>query len=517
MESAKNDVAKPILWGCLLAVGMFVGAQLDDELPERLITKEGPQTEIDRLEDVIGFVKSKYGEPLNDKLVSDAAIKSIVNHLDPHSYYLEGSQFDFFNDRVNGDYSGVGIEYKVIADTVYVAKVREGTPADKAGIGAGDVIWSIDSQQVSGNEVPIDDIYSAWKSDEVEILLEVQQRGGHNRVKKNLTKEQISLVSVPIAYMIRDSIGYIKLTRFSSETYREFMEKVETLAGEGLRDLIIDVRDNPGGSLDQTVKIIDQFIEAKDRLLVYLEGTHMPRIEYHSTANVFFRIKDLVVLINENSVSASEILAGSLQDLKRATLVGRRTFGKALVQETFPLDESSAVNLSIGRYYLPSGRHIQRSYDDRLAYDDEPDARRIRGELYVQPKGTADSLSYIVADDGRQLPVGSGVHPDVFVPADSMVISAAWAGLRNRFEDFSFLRLLAMEDDEQLSVLGPDLVEHFLKMQDSPEIDRSDVESRLDSELQRLYYKYQDGELPAAQFELENDLMIKAALQQIAE
>ncbi len=510
VESGKNEVVRPLLWASLLAVGMFVGAQLDDELPEQLISRESKDSGLDRLEDAIGFVKNRYGEPLSEKQVADAGIKSIIEHLDPHSYYLEGNQYDLFNDRINGDYAGVGIEYRVVDDTVIVSWVVKNTPAFSSGIAPGDLIWSIDSLQVSGNSLPLEQIYNAWKSDREEILMGVQKVGERKLVEKRLAKKQIPLPSVPYAYLIEDSIGYIQITRFSSGTYREFMEKVEVLAAEGLQQLIVDVRDNPGGSLDQTVKIIDQFVEAKDQLLVYLEGTHMPRVEYHSTSNVFFRIAELIILINENSISASEILAGSLQDLERATLVGRRTYGKALVQETYKLDNSSAINLSVGRYYLPSGRHIQRSYADRTNYDNEPGLRKTSGELYVDRDWDRDSLTYVTTSTGRQLPVGSGVFPDVFVAADSIETSAIWPGLLNSFKDYSFRQLVSGEVDEGL------LIDAFLQDESSPAVPFEQVKGireQLHQEIRRLSIKYQEGELPAAQFEHADDPVIQAALQ----
>jgi carboxyl-terminal processing protease len=265
--------------------------------------------------------------------------------------------------------------------------------------------------------------------------------------------------------MVEDKIGYIKISRFSSDTYKEFMQKLEKLHDQGLTKLIIDVRRNPGGSLDQVVKILNQLVPERDQLLLYTEGIHTKKVEYKSTGKTFFPLEDIVVIIDEHSVSASEVLAGALQDLGRATIVGRRSFGKGLVQEMYELSDHSAINLTVAKYYLPSGRSIQKSYKDRASYDSELDKRIANGELFHEDSLKLANPESIKAPDGKMRPFGEGIVPDIFVATDSFYYTDFWKKIEKPLYQDAFQYYMknkdkvhdALENDSSLSSLTSEL------------------------------------------------------------
>ncbi len=424
-NNSRYEIWQPLLLAIVLGGGMLLGTKLDDELP--MLSKYTYKTTEDpweELKKVVGFIESRYGDSLNTDSISEAAIRLLVSKLDPHSYYLSGMEYANFQERMTGSYIGIGIDYDIIRDTMVLLKVVPGGPAEQAGLLRGDQILAINDQHVSGQKMLHKETYEIWKKADKKIRLTLKNREGIKYVE--LEKGPVTMPSIPLGVQINNEIGYIKINRFASETYREFMDHLENLTNQGIKDLIIDVRQNPGGSLDQVIKILNQLIEERDALLLYTEGLRTKKVEYKSTGRTFFPVRKIAVIINENSVSASEVLAGSLQDLGRAIIVGRRSFGKGLVQEMYDLSPESAINLTVARYYLPSGRSIQRSYQDRERYDQELHDRIRNGELFRQDtqgnakeKMSNDNLAY-------KLTSGEGIVPDVFVPADSFFFSKTW-------------------------------------------------------------------------------------------
>ncbi len=398
-------MTKPLLWATLLAVGMLVGTQLDDELPAQLVQKR-TSTGLDRLENAIGYVEARYGESIDLNGVTEAMIPKLMDELDPHSYYLDPSHYEQFNERFAGKYKGVGLEYRLLDDTVYVLKALPGSPAAVAQLGLGDQILQVDDVSVSGSKMDDEKLRALWQTDLDSVTLLIKPSQATQSTAVVLERTTVDNSSISLAHMLDEENGYIKIDRFGAQTYADFMRHIERLVPQSLTNLIIDVRGNPGGSLDQTIKIVDQFVTKKGELLAWIEGAHLPKAEFRSTANVFFKIEQICVLVDEHSVSASEVLAGILQDLDRAIIIGRKTYGKALVQETFELDDRSAINLTVGRYYLPSGRHLQRDYSNLEAYK-------------THPESDTTSWSWVVTKDGRKLPVGQGVIPDVEVQESS--------------------------------------------------------------------------------------------------
>lgn len=429
MESSKQrryEIWQPLLLALVLAGGMLLGTRLDDELPNLSKPVFTPKQEDpwDELKKVIGFIESRYGDTLPVDSISDAVIHLLVKNLDPHSYYLSGLEYRGFKERMMGSYVGIGIDYSIIADTMYLLKVMPNSPAERAGLLKGDQIMQVNGDTVSGKGLSAKQAYEIWKKSEDVIKLGIRKNRETHEI--SVEKGPINLYSVPVSTLIDSLTGYIKIDRFASDTYREFMNHLEKLVDQGMQNLIIDVRENPGGSLDQVIKIINQLVDERDQLLLYTEGLHSKRVEYKSTGKTFFPLDKIVVLINENSVSASEVLAGVLQDLGRATIVGRRSFGKGLVQEMYDLTPESALNLTVAKYYLPSGRSIQKSYKNRDEYEHELDERFGNGELFNEDSILIDAGEAMNDTKGKRRPSGEGIVPDVFVPADSFFFSPGW-------------------------------------------------------------------------------------------
>ncbi len=411
-----------------MSLGMLLGTRLDDQLP--LVAKQKVPKKVNdpwgELKNTIGFIQSRYGDTLDIESINHEAIELLVSKLDPHSYYLSGADYQSFKERMMGSYVGIGIDYDLIRDTVYLLKVIKNSPAADAGLLPGDQILQINNKATSGAKLSREQVYDLWRSAGNQVVLNINRFGNDTLSQIEIFKGDVSLESVPYATMIDDESGYIKVSRFARNTFESFMSHLETLSEKGLENLIIDLRNNPGGSLDQVIRMLNQLVPDRNQLLLYTEGEHSRKVEYKTTGKTLIDLDQIAVIINENSVSASEVLAGVLQDLGRAIVVGRRSYGKALVQEMYDLSEESAINLTIARYYLPSGRFIQRSYGDRKSYDKEVKHRTQSGELFSADSLVIDSAKLVPASDGTLRPTGEGVIPDVFVPADSFYLSEAW-------------------------------------------------------------------------------------------
>lgn len=427
LKSGKLQVWQPFLLASAMAIGMLVGTRIDDQLPMvQKIPHDQAQNQWDELRNTISFIEARYGDSLDVDSISKEAIHFIVSQLDPHSYYLSGAEHQNFVEKMDGSYTGIGISYLMVRDTLQIVQVIEGGPAANAGIKIADQILRIDTIAVSGQDLGSKEAFEIWRTADKHISLEIRNPMTTQIRSLSIDKGSVKVPTVGKELMLDDRIGYLRVLRFGNDTYAEFMRGLESLAEQQMRDLIIDVRDNPGGNLDQVIKILNQLVLEHDQLLLYTKGYHTKKVEYRSTGKAFFPIERLIVLVDENSVSASEVLAGCLQDLGRAVIVGRRTFGKALVQEMYDLSSSSSLNLTVSKYYLPSGRYIQRSYSDREAYDKDLKTRVLSGEFYWAERIEIDSTNMKRGLDGKLRPVGEGVVPDVFVAADTLDHRTDW-------------------------------------------------------------------------------------------
>ncbi|MFN5135086.1 MAG: S41 family peptidase [Chitinophagaceae bacterium] len=418
MSQKKLQIWLPLLLAAAVFLGMFFGYKLKDNMgsysPSFFGTKKRTS-----LEEILELVRSKYVDTVNTDSLGLMAIQNVMSQLDPHSIYIPPAKVQAVNDEMKGSFEGVGIEFGLINDTITVLKTFPGGPAEVAGVLTADKIISANDSIVSGKKINSDrirQIFRGAKGTQVKVKL---IRDG-KLVELSIKRGIIPVKSVDVAYIIEPGIAFIRLNKFSSNTYEDFMQNLERLQKEGMKKLILDLRENGGGMLDDAIQIADEFL-SDNKDIVYTEGKSSPRQNYTARRPGLFEEGKLVVLIDEGSASATEVLAGAMQDWGRATIVGRRTFGKGLVQEQFQLSDGSAVRLTISRYYTPIGRSIQKPYKrgETDLYKDEIMNRFNDGELFHND--TSNHIGKVYkTKDGRKVYGGGGISPDVFIPADSL-------------------------------------------------------------------------------------------------
>lgn len=409
----------PLLLSFILVIGMLLGFKLQDgdSQTQSLSGKPGS------IEELLRLIESKYVDETNRDELVETAINNILKELDPHSSYIPAARLQGVNEELDGKFEGVGIQFSVLNDTIFVVTPISGGPADKLGVLAGDKIVMIEDSTVAGIGITTDDVIDKLKGKKGSKVKIGVQRGKNKKViSYTITRDVIPLYSVDAAYMLNEATGYIKVNRFSGTTYQEFMEALEAMVNDGLQNVVIDLRGNPGGYLTAATKMLDQLFEER-KLLVYTEGRTYARNNYKSTGRQLFPLDKVAVLIDEGSASASEILSGAVQDHDRGAVIGRRSFGKGLVQEQYNLSDGSALRLTVARYYTPSGRSIQKPYDDMDAYGEEAYNRFQNGELVNQDSVNVVDTTKYYTSKGRIVFGGGGIMPDVFIPIDTSLYS----------------------------------------------------------------------------------------------
>lgn len=366
------------------------------------------------------LIKNNYVDSADIDNLIEHAIKAMLEHLDPHSVYMDKEEIQKANEPLQGNFEGVGIQFQIIRDTVNVVGVIPGGPSELIGIQAGDKIVAINGEDAVGSIVTNTYVTSKLRGSKgTKVKLGIIRFPLKTITEYDIIRDKIPINSLDASYMIDNTIGYIKLNRFAATTMDEFLAAMEQLKKENMQSLILDLRGNSGGYLKTAIELTDQFFE-KDKLLVYTEGLNAPIDKTYSTSNGEFKSGRLLVLVDQGSASASEILAGAIQDLDRGIIVGRRTFGKGLVQRPFNLTDGSVIRLTVSRYYTPSGRCIQKPYeDDTKSYRKEIEERLDKGEFFNQDSiSFPDSLMYKTLN-GRSVYGGGGIMPDVFVSLDT--------------------------------------------------------------------------------------------------
>ncbi|MGB6267890.1 MAG: S41 family peptidase, partial [Olleya sp.] len=392
MSKAKTYV--PLLIGVAIAAGIFIGGKLNfADTSDRLFTSNSKKDKLNRLIDYIDY---EYVEEVNTDSIVDVTVNGILDKLDPHSVYIPKEDMQKVSENMKGNFVGIGINFYTYRDTITVIKTIENGPSAKAGIIGGDRIISANGESLLGGTVNNDTLVDKLRGKRYsELILKVFRRGEPKLLTFNVTRDEVPIKSVDASYMLTDNLGYIKINRFAESTYKEFKKALLKLKDQGATSLALDLRGNPGGFLEVASNIVDEFLE-DDKLIVYTKNKKGKEERSYATRRGDFENGHVYVMIDENSASASEIIAGALQDNDKGTIIGRRSYGKGLVQREMKLGDGSAVRLTVSKYYTPTGRSIQRSYDNgnRDYYDDFSD-RLNRGELLDKKKiEVADSLKF---------------------------------------------------------------------------------------------------------------------------
>lgn len=449
MKPNKSNRMMPLLMALCVIIGIVIGTFYANHFSgNRLnIINSGSN----RLNNLLHIIDDQYVDAVNIDSLVDKAIPQILSDLDPHSVYISAKDVQQATDDLKGSFSGVGIEFVIRNDTIHVQGVIKNGPAEQAGILAGDKIVSVDGKPFVGKQVTNEEAMRRLKGPkDTKVKIGVQRYGQKAIKYYTITRGDIPQKSISAAYMLDDNTGYIKIKNFGENTYPELLIALAQLSQEGFSNLIIDLRDNTGGYLKSAVQMANEFLP-KNRLIVYTEGRKSPRQDYKSDGRGSYQNIPLVVLINETSASASEIFAGAMQDNDRATIIGRRSFGKGLVQQQIGFPDGSMIRLTVARYYTPSGRCIQKPYvmGDDKDYEEDLLSRYQHGEFFSQDSIKHTGPAYHTSI-GRVVYGGGGITPDIFVPEDTIGITSYFkeASMNGLILQFAFV----YTDDNRLKL-----------------------------------------------------------------
>ncbi len=415
----KNNL--PIYFAIAVVLGIFIGVFFSKKTNHKLSFIGSSSKEV-KIKKLIDFIQRDYVDTVDTDKLLDGAITQMLGKLDPHSVYIPKEKLQQVTENMQGNFVGIGVQFRMIKDSITVIQPIKGGPSIKAGIKAGDRILIANKDTLSGKKLKSDEVPKYLKGKpNTTVNLQIYRKSNDSLFNVNVTRGKVNIKSVDLAYMLNDSIGYIKLDRFARNTYTEFKTALHRLQKNGkMTDLVLDLRGNGGGFIDIANSIIDEFLE-DDKLIVFTKNNKGKIEKSFATAKGDFEKGGLYILIDENTASASEIVAGALQDNDKGTIIGRRSFGKGLVQEEMDLGDGSAVRLTIARYYTPTGRSIQKPYDHKgnKSYYKEYQKRIYNGELlYKDSIPKVDSLQY-KTPKGKIVYGGGGIIPDVFVAIDT--------------------------------------------------------------------------------------------------
>jgi carboxyl-terminal processing protease len=432
----------PLVLGLAIAAGIFIGGKLDfTDAPDRLFSTNSKKDKLNRL---IDYIEYDYVDDVNTDSIVDVTVNGILDNLDPHSVYIPKEDMERVAEEMKGDFVGIGVSFYTYRDTIAVIRAIENGPSAKAGIKGGDRIITANGDSLFGKHIKDNEIVKKLKGQiNSKVTLEVYRRGEPKLLEFTVKRGNIPIKSVDAAYMLTEKLGYIKINRFAESTYREFKKGIEKLEALGATEIALDLRNNPGGFLSIAEQIVDEFLE-DGRLILFTKNKRGDIEKSHATDKGDFEDGKVYVLIDENSASASEIVAGALQDNDKGTIVGRRSYGKGLVQREMDLGDGSAVRLTVSRYYTPTGRSIQRPYTNgNKDYYDEYFDRLNSGELLDPEKIKVDDSLKFITPKGKIVYGGGGIIPDVFVPIDNSMQNETLSFLQRRgfFGNFVFEEL----------------------------------------------------------------------------
>jgi len=486
-----KSLTKILLFFCSLSVilllGFFLGTRYtEDRDGNGMISLNfGKNNKVNK---ILNLIRKSYVDSVNVDSMENLAINEILKNLDPHSLYLPPALAKEQSENLEGNFEGIGIEYYLLSDTLFVTHVRNDGPSERAGILKGDRIIAVNGESLPGKGLLASNVISKLKGKkgskvEVSILRSFDVKPLHIEI----IRDKIVVSSIDAAYLINPTTGFIKISKFGANTDEDFIEELIRLEKRGMKNLILDLRGNGGGYLNSATSLADQFLE-DGKLIVYTKGLHEPRTDYNATSEGLFEKGKLMILIDEGTASASEVVAGAIQDLDRGTIIGRRSFGKGLVQEQFAFDDGSAMNLTVARYYTPSGRSIQKSYENGTKeYKEELNKRFAKGEYSSLDSVNTDttfsrSVLKFKTVKGRVVYGGGGIMPDYFIPIDTSYYSSFYKKINtgSLLPEFVYRKLIA---DKKVSVFANadefnrnftitnDMVKSFISFVDRKKLD----------------------------------------------
>lgn len=437
-----NNKLKAIILPVVIALAIVLGMVINSYMRPQEFASKGKEVYMpqgSKLDVILNMINYSYVDTVDINEIEENAIPLIIKDLDPHTVYIPAKDMQRVNEEMVGNFGGIGVQFYKYLDTVTVVKVVPGGPSEAAGLLDGDRIVKVNDSIVAGRKMDTDKIMKLMRGEiGTKVDLTIVRRGVKEPINKKVTRGSIPIKSVDIAYMVDDTTGFVKVKTFGMNTYDEFLASLNKLESMGMKRLIVDLRENEGGILPIAIRMINEFLP-EGKLILYTQGKASPRMDYNSNGKGKYQNLPLTVLINERSASASEIFAGAIQDNDRGNIIGRRSFGKGLVQEQRPLSDGSALRLTVARYYIPSGRSIQKPYDEgKEKYYSDIYQRLLHGEFSEKDSIHFDEKLKFQTVGGRTVYGGGGVMPDVFVPEDTV-------GFSNYLVDVSLKRQLLYE------------------------------------------------------------------------
>ena len=435
----------PILVGFCIALGIVIGVVFTENSYKNFLGQISlstlQNTKLSKTDVIFKLIDEQYVDSIDTQKIEESIIPEIFKHLDPHSSYIPAKDIEEVNADLSGSFSGIGVQFNLQNDTIYIVDVIRGGPSERAGLVAGDRIVEVNDTIFVGKEINNEKIVKKLRGPKnTKVKIGVKRRGTKEILHYTIVRDDIPVKSVESAYMIAPNIGYIYVSKFGATTYNEFLTSIAMLKKQGANKFIIDLRGNSGGYLDAATRMINEFLY-QGQLIVYTQGNpnFYPRSDIYAIGTGSCKSNEIAVLVDEFSGSASEIFAGAIQDNDRGIIIGRRTFGKGLVQQQIPLEDNSALRLTVARYYTPSGRCIQKPYELGKIDEYEKDIlnRYEHGEFYSQDSIKQDTIAYKTLN-GRTVYSGGGIMPDIFVPSDTSDISPFFTKLFNSGTMYKF-------------------------------------------------------------------------------
>ena len=469
----KVNILIPILIAVSVASGILIGNLLNRNSQPGFSGFNIGGT--NKISNILSYIEKDYVDSVNTSELIEKTIPEILKNLDPHTSYIPPKDMKEVQEIMTGNFSGIGVQFSIMEDTVRVIEVISGGPSSKVGLLPGDRIVRVNDSIIAGVDVVNNTVLTLLRGDKnTKVQVGIIRKGYDDEMEFEITRGDIPINSIDVSYMINDDTGFIKISRFANKTYQEFMEGMDKIKGLGAKKVIIDLRQNPGGSLMAVLQMVDEFLN-RNELMLYTEGVNQPKKTYNASGSNSWKDFEVYVLIDEFSASASEIFAGAMQDNDRGIIIGRRSFGKGLVQEQIPLQDGSALRLTVARFYTPSGRCIQSPYEDGKEeyYNNIYERFHSMEQLVSDSIHFADSLQY-TTKSGRVVYGGGGIMPDFFVPIDTTGNSDYYNKIYRKGLVYSFAYNYADENRNKLATLttgeefdryldGKNVLEDFVK------------------------------------------------------